>query len=310
MGTDPARETSKNSINQLEIFNQSRPRLQAIAYRMLGSIVDAEDMVQETFLKWQQASLPKIKNPQAYLTTIITRLCIDRLRSARVQREQYVGTWLPEPIVADFEPQTIVELADSLAMAFLVMLEKLSPIERAVFLLREVFEYDYAEISKIVNKNPTNCRQIIRRAKQHLAGSDSRFNSSVDNAQQLTEKFIQACDRGDLSGLIDLLAADVTLWSDGGGKVTALLKPMQGAIKVARFLIALRRSRLIPNYNFQLIRVNGQPGVACFTHNQIEGVITFEIIAHHIHSIYAIRNPDKLKYVLDFCKKSGERKKE
>ncbi|MGL4881756.1 MAG: sigma-70 family RNA polymerase sigma factor, partial [Waterburya sp.] len=165
MGSHSAKKTSKDSINRLEIFNQSRPRLQAIAYRMLGSITDAEDMVQETFIKWQHASLLEIKNPQAYLTTIITRLCIDRLRSARVQREQYVGTWLPEPIVSNnFEPQAIVELADSLAMAFLVMLEKLSPIERAVFLLREIFDYDYAEISTIINKSPTNCRQIVRRA--------------------------------------------------------------------------------------------------------------------------------------------------
>ncbi|MGL6339961.1 MAG: RNA polymerase sigma-70 factor [Waterburya sp.] len=299
MGTHSAKKTSKDSINRLEIFNQSRPRLQAIAYRMLGSITDAEDMVQETFIKWQQASLLEIKNPPAYLTTIITRLCIDRLRSARVQREQYVGTWLPEPIVSNnFEPQAIVELADSLAMAFLVMLEKLSPIERAVFLLREIFDYDYAEISTIINKSPTNCRQIVRRAKQHLGDSHSRFHSSVNNAQQLTEKFIQACDRGDLSGLIALLAADVTFYSDGGGKVTALLKPMQGAIKVARFLIALRRSRLTPDYTFKQVRVNGQAGVICVADNQIESVITFEIVGCCIQSIYVVRNPDKLGHMI------------
>lgn len=227
MGTHSAKKTSKDSINRLEIFNQSRPRLQAIAYRMLGSIVDAEDMVQETFIKWQYASLPEIKNPPAYLTTIITRLCIDRLRSARVQREQSVGTWLPEPIVSNnFEPP--------------------------------------------------------------------RFHSSVNNAQQLTEKFIQACDRGDLSELIALLAADVTFYSDGGGKVTALLKPMQGAIKVARFLIALRRSRLTPDYTFKQVGVNGQAGVICVADNQIESVITFEIVGCYIHSIYVVRNPDKL----------------
>ena len=244
-----AEERAENySIEGQAIFAQSRPRLQAIAYRMLGTIEEAEDMVQETFLKWQQVSLPEIQSPQAYLTTIITRLCIDYLRSARVRREQYIGTWLPEPIVSHKfdEPKEMVELADSLAMAFLVMLERLSPIERAIFLLREVFEYDYDEISSIVAKNVPNCRQIVRRAKQHLKTDRSRFQVSLARQEQLTHKFIAACDRGDLTGLIELLTADITLFSDGGGKVKALLKPIQGANKVARFLIALGRSKLIP----------------------------------------------------------------
>lgn len=293
------RKAKKDYINRLEIFARSRPRLQALAYRMLGSITDAEDMVQETFIKWQQASFQEIQHPQAYLTTIVSRLCIDRLRSARMQREQYIGTWLPEPIVSDKsdEPKAIVELADSLSMAFLVMLERLSPIERAVFLLREVFEYDYDEISIIVAKNATNCRQIVRRAKQHLGNRRSRFSPSLSNAEQLTQKFIQACSQGDIQELIDLLAADITLWSDGGGKVKALLKPMQGAMKVARFLIALGRSKLIPDYKLKLVWVNSQPGVAYFFKDTIDSVVTFEIVACRIYSIYFVRNPDKLKHV-------------
>ena len=291
------RKARKNSINRLEIFDRSRPRLQAIAYRMLGSITDAEDMVQETFIKWQQASGQEIQYPQAYLTKIITRLCIDRLRSARVQRENYVGTWLPEPIVSrSNEPKAMVELADSLAMAFLVMLEKLSPIERAVFLLREVFEYDYDEISTIIAKNSANCRQIVRRAKQHLANSRSRFSPSLQQQEKLTQKFIQACNQGDLQGLIDLLAADITLLSDGGGKVRALLKPMRSANKVARFLIALRRSKLIPNYDMQLAKVNGQIGVIYSLRGIVQNVVALEIVDRQIYSIYFVRNPDKLKY--------------
>ena len=292
-------QARKNLVHLQAIFAQYRPRLQAIAYRMLGTIEDTEDMVQETFIKWQQVSLQEIQSPQAYLTTIITRLCIDYLRSARVRREQYMGTWLPEPIVSHKfdEPKEMVELADSLAMAFLVMLERLSPIERAVFLLREVFEYDYDEISSIVDKNATNCRQIVRRAKQHLRINRSRFKASLDQQERLTQKFIAACDRGDLPGLIDLLAADIILCSDGGGKVKALLKPMQGATKVARFLIAIRRSKLIPQYDLELVRANGQIGIIYSLEGVVQNVATFEFTARHIQSIYFVRNPDKLRRI-------------
>ena len=221
------------------------------------------------------------------------------MRSARVKRETYIGTWLPEPIVADRadEPKAMVELADSLKIAFLVMLERLSPIERAVFLLREVFEYDYDEISAIINKNSTNCRQIVRRAKQHLATPRSRFSPSLQQQEKLTQKFIQACNQGDLPGLIDLLATDITLWSDGGGKVRALLKPMQGVNKVARFLIALRRSKLIPNYDTQLAKVNGQIGVIYSLRGIVQNVVALEIVDRQIYSLYFVRNPDKLRHV-------------
>jgi RNA polymerase sigma-70 factor, ECF subfamily len=284
--------------NQLEIFERSRSRLQAIAYRMLGTITDAEDIVQETFLKWQQVSFSEIKYPQAYLTQILTRLCIDRLRSIRVRREQYIGIWLPEPIVTSQNDcsQTSIELADSLAMAFLLLLEKLSPIERAVFLLREVFEYDYDEISKIVAKNPTNCRQIFKRAKKHLENNFSRFNPSLQQQKQLTKKFIQACTNGDLQELISLLAKDITIYSDGGGKVRALLKPMKGLLKVARFLIALHHSNLIPTYDLELVKVNGQIGIIYSLQGTIHNIVSLEIIDEQIHNIYFVRNPDKFKY--------------
>lgn len=182
-------------------------------------------------------------------------------------------------------------------MAFLVMLERLSPTERAVFLLREVFEYDYDAIALIVNKNSANCRQIFRRAKQHLQINRSRFVPSLQQQEQLTKKFIDACQLGDLPGLIDLLTADITVYSDGGGKVKALLKPMRGAIKVARFLIALRRSKLVPNYDLELTKVNGQIGIIYIFQGIVQSVVTFEFIDYRIHSIYFVRNPDKLRHI-------------
>lgn len=175
-------------LNRLEDFDRYRSLLFAIAYRMLGSVMDAEDMVQETFLRWQQISDPNVRSIKAYLTTIVTRLCIDRLRSAQVRREQYVGSWLPEPIVTESsgDPSEIAELADSLAIAFLVLLERLSPLERAIFLLREAFGYDYNEIGQIVDKKTANCRQIARRARQHLTEKRSRFSTSPQQQEQLT----------------------------------------------------------------------------------------------------------------------------
>ena len=293
------RETDSNTTEQLKIFNQYRPKLQAMAYRMLGTVTDAEDLVQETFIKWRKVDVWDLKNPQAYLMTIITRLCLDYLRSARVKREQYVGTWLPQPIVSyKNEPIENAELADSLSMAFLVVLEKLSPIERAVFLLREVFEYDYEAIATIANKTTANCRQIARRAKLQLKNHNSRFTPSDEQQQQLTEKFIQACDRGNLSELIALLSADITLYSDGGGKVKALLQPIQGNMKVARFLIALRRSKLIPNYDARLVQVNGQAGILYSLSGVVQTIVALETNNRTIQSIYFVRNPDKLSHLL------------
>ncbi|MFG6095563.1 RNA polymerase sigma-70 factor [Leptothoe sp. ISB3NOV94-8A] len=290
-------------IDRLDVFNQYRSLLFAIAYRMLGSVTDAEDMVQDTFLRWQQASEKSIKSTQAYLTTIITRLCIDRLRSARVQREHYIGSWLPEPIVTESttnsatDPMTVAELADSLTMAFLVLLERLSPLERAVFLLREAFGYDYNEIGQIVEKKAATCRQIFRRARQHLADQRPRFQTSLQQQEQLTYKFMQASQQGDVQGLLDLLAKDITLWSDGGGQVVACLKPLHGAAKVAGFLRAIyrRAQKLGWEYEVELAQINGQPGLVYTRDNTIETVVAIEIVDNRIQSLYFMRNPDKLK---------------
>ncbi|MEO0458159.1 MAG: RNA polymerase sigma-70 factor [Cyanobacteria bacterium P01_A01_bin.114] len=295
-------EPQKNA-DRIEDFNQYRSLLFAIAYRMLGSVMDAEDMVQETFLRWQQASKQNVKSTKAYLTTIVTRLCIDRLRSARAQREQYVGPWLPEPIVAEpsqslnTDPNAMAELADSLTMAFLVLLERLSPLERAVFLLREAFGYDYTEISRIVDKKAANCRQIARRARQHLADQRPRFRASLQQQEQLTHKFMRASQQGDFQGLLDLLAKDITLWSDGGGQVVACLKPLHGAAKVAGFLRAIHRrgKKIGLGYEIELAQVNGQPGLIYTLDGNVASVVAIEIVDNQIQSLYFMRNPNKLK---------------
>ncbi|KST65071.1 RNA polymerase sigma-70 factor [Mastigocoleus testarum] len=283
-------------MNYLETFNQHRPLLLAIAYRMLGTLTDAEDIVQETFLRWQQTRGETVKSAKSYLSTITTRLCIDHLRSARMQREQYVGPWLPEPILTKQrdDPAFQVELADSLSMAFLVILERLSPIERAVFLLREIFEYDYDEIAQMVDKSPANCRQILRRSRQHIAAQRPRFPVSHQQQEQITEKFLEALHQSNLQDLVALLAKDVTYWSDGGGQVPAALKPLHGAMKVARFLLALRRKLLLKAV-FSVIEINGQPGAIAFLDGDIHSVTTFEIVDGYIKSIYSVRNPEKLE---------------
>lgn len=289
-------DLAEAALNPLDAFNHHRRLLFGIAYRMLGSVTDAEDMVQETFLRWQQTPQTRVQSPKSYLATTITRLCIDYLRSARVRREQYVGPWLPEPLLTQQtdDPAEQVELADSLSMAFLVMLERLSPIERAVFLLREVFEYDYPEIAQIVGKSAENCRQILRRSRQHLATERPRFPVSPQHQEQITAQFLDASTQGSLQGLLTLLAPDVTFYSDGGGRVAAALKPLHGSMKVARFLLAIQR-KWLPAASADLIEINGQPGIMLRAESDIHSVMTFEIVDGYIQTIYSIRNPEKLK---------------
>jgi RNA polymerase sigma-70 factor (ECF subfamily) len=285
-------------MSSFDEFNHHRPLLFSIAYRMLGTVTDAEDMVQETFLRWQQTADGTVRSAKTYLATITTRLCIDHLRSARVQREHYIGTWLPEPIVTQSSDTSLdlMALADSLSIAFLTVLERLSPIERAVFLLRDVFEYDYDDISQMVGKSPTNCRQILRRAKQHLADQRPRFPVPRPQQEQITAQFLEASTKGELQDLLLLLAKDVTYCSDGGGQVVAVLKPIHGAAKVARMLLAIRRKWLLNSVS-RLVEINGQPGIVQYVNGMIHNVITLEIVDGCIQTIYNVRNPEKLKQI-------------
>ena len=286
-------------MNSTDVFDRNRPLLFSIAYRMTGSVMEAEDAVQEAYLRWQQASEDEIRSPSAYLSTVVTRLCIDRLRSARVRREQYVGPWLPEPVLGE-QAQEIggkVELEDTLSMAFLVMLESLTPVERAVFLLREVFDYEYAEIASLVEQSEANCRQISRRARQSVVARRPRFESSPQQEERLMEGFLQASLDGDMEALLALLSEDVTLYSDGGGKTRAALRPIYGADKVARFFTGIL-SNIPPDFAVRRTRVNGRPGlVGYFGDGSPQSVVSIEVAEGSIRTIRLVVNPEKLENV-------------
>ncbi len=226
---------------------------------MLGSVADAEDVLQEAYLRWQRASREEIRSPKSYLSAVVTRLSIDKLREARARREEYVGSWLPEPLPtevgSEIDGLNVLDLDETLSMAFLVLLESLSPIERAVFLLREVFDYDYAEISQIVGKSEVNCRQIAHRAHRSIAARRPRFESSPEQEERLVESFIQACTHGDMENLVSLLAEDVTLWTDRGGEARAPLNRIYGREKVVRFFFSVL-GKDSPAF-LRRIRING-----------------------------------------------------
>jgi len=258
-----------------ETFERHRSLLFSISYRMLGSVMEAEDVVQEAFLRWQGASGREIRAPKSYLSTVVTRLSIDRLRSAKARREEYVGPWLPEPLATGegSDVAGAVALDETLSMAFLVLLESLTPVERAVFLLREVFDYDYEEISHLVGKSETNCRQIAHRARGYVAARRPRFERSPEQQERLTERFVEACSTGDMPALLELLAEDITLWSDGGGRVRAALNPIYGPEKVTRFLLGVLR-KTPPTFVSRLARVNGQPGIVGYVEGRPASVLT------------------------------------
>jgi RNA polymerase sigma-70 factor (ECF subfamily) len=280
-----------------EVFASARPMLFSIAYRMLGSVMDAEDVVQDAFLRWDEAAETEVRSPRAFLTTIVTRLAINHLRAARNKRETYVGPWLPEPLVTEDKPDT-VELAESLSMAFLVLLERLAPIERAAYLLHEVFDFEYGEIAKIVDKTEANCRQLVVRARKRIGSSQARFEADPAQAKRLVERFTEASFAGDLEGLVAVLAEDITLWGDGGGKVRgAALKPVHGATPVARFLIGIM-GRVVPAETVvRPAELNGQPGFIAYVSGRPLGALIFDIRDGRIQTIYAVGNPDKLQSI-------------
>jgi RNA polymerase sigma-70 factor (ECF subfamily) len=283
--------------NHTEVFATYRPLLFAIAYRMLGSVADAEDITQEAFLSWNAAEEP-VHDAKAYLTTLTSRLCINHLHSARVQREVYVGPWLPEPLLTEqvTDPGARVELAESLSMAFLVLLETLSPMERAVFLLHDVFDYDFGEVAGIVERSETNCRQMAHRARQRLAERRPRFTADREACERVTAQFVTACASGDLHELMATLSADVTLLSDGGGKVHAALNPIYGPEKVARFLLGVLR-KMPAGFSARMAEINGQPGIIGYADGQPHTILTLDIWNDGIHGVYIEVNPEKLMHL-------------
>jgi RNA polymerase sigma-70 factor (ECF subfamily) len=285
----------------VESFETYRTYLFSIAYRMLGSAMDAEDMVQETYLRYQTTPATSINSLKAYLTTIITRLCVDQLQLARRKREVYPGPWLPEPITAvdTLEPvEERVDSYESISLAFLVLLEELQPIERAVFLLREVFEYDYDEIATFLGKSEAACRQSFSRAKKHLAEHRPRFPSSPETHRQMLTSFYQAVQAGEMSSLMNMLAEDATLWADGGGNVKgAATRPIHGRDAVARFTLGATRRFLPDGYYPELAQINGELALIVRSPDRVFFVLTIEVEAQHIQTIRVIANPEKLAHV-------------
>lgn len=281
---------------RLDSFDEYRPFLFAIAYRMLGSVMDAEDMVQEAFLRWQNAPEGEVQSPKAYLVTVVTRLCLDHLKSARVRREEYIGPWLPEPLVTEGR-QEVAEaamLSESLSMAFLVMLESLTPTERAVFLLREVFDYEYREIADILDKTEEAVRQMAHRARQHIQSRRPRFHASREQTQRALLRFSETLATGDMTGLLALLAPDVTVWSDGGGKVAAARNPVQGQDHAARFLLGLVR-KAPHGFTPRLAEINGQPGIIGYVAGQPFLVLLLDVADDQVMGVRFVLNPDKLR---------------
>ena len=282
-----------------ESFETYRPYLFSIAYRMLGSAMDAEDMVQETYLRYQTTPAEPIRSLKAYLTTIIIRLCMDQLHLARRKREVYVGPWLPEPILttttpSSEDPAERVDREESISLAFLVLLEQLQPFERAVFLLREVFEYAFAEIANMLGKSEAACRRSFSRAKQHLKEHRPRFPASPETHRELLSGYFQAVENGEMTALQNLLAEEVTLWADSGGKVKgAALRPISGRDAVARFSVGTKRF-LPEDYRVEMAEVNRQPALIFRTGDQALLVLTIEVEEGHIQAIRLIANPEKL----------------
>ena len=276
-----------------------RPLMLSIAYRMVGSFSEAEDLVQEAYLRYHEAG-DDVKSPKAYLSTVTTRLAIDHLRSARVRREQYTGTWLPEPLLADPAPDAAAraETADTLSLALLVVLETLSPVERAVFLLRDVFDYSYAEIAEIVGKSEENCRQLASRARRHVEERSPRFEPSREQRDELSRRFLAAVTDGDTDRLVEMLAKDAAFYGDGGGKAQAIPKPLHGDVKVARLLSGLARVARRDGYTLRPAEVNGQPGALSFyPDGRLLGVLAFDVVDGRIQTIRSIVNPDKIAHI-------------
>lgn len=282
-------------MDHVETFNQHHAPLFSIAYRMTGSAMDSDDILQEAFLRWQSAPADDIQSPKAYLSTIVTRLCLDYLRSAQTRRETYIGPWLPEPLMTESLTDTVA-LAESLSLAFLALLESLSPVERAIFLLREVFDYEYGEIARIVDKSEANCRQLFKRAKDYIAARRPRFDPSPEQQKQIALQFTHACATGDMNGLLSLLADDIVLYSDGGGKTTAALNPIYGPDKVARYLLGVL-AKAPSNFMAKLGTANGQPAILSYTNDKPYSVLALHIAEGRIVSIQNVLNPDKLRGV-------------
>ena len=292
--------TSAEALTLAEDFEEHRQLLFGVAYRMLGTAAEAEDIVQDAYLRSAAVPRDEIRNLRSYLVTVVTRLCLDQLKSARVQREQYIGPWLPEPVLtsdADWRlaPEGVIDLRESVSMAFLVMLERLSPVERAVLLLHDVFDYSHAEAAEIVGKSEPACRQLLKRARGRVAEPRRRFAPTSEEQVRITAQFLTAAQTGDVQSLLALLSRDVVAYADGGGKVASARRPIYGADKVARFAAAVPRKEQTDRAD--LVEVNGCPAALLWTGHRLASLVALDIAGGRIQHIFVQRNPDKVRRI-------------
>jgi RNA polymerase sigma-70 factor, ECF subfamily len=286
-------------MNETEqLFTMHRPLLFSLAYRMLGSVQDAEDIVQEAYIALSETKTEHVLNSKAYLCKIVTNRCIDLLKSAKKQRETYTGPWLPEPLLIDSkeDPAQNYIMKESLSTAYLLLLEQLSETERAVFLLREVLQYEYDVIADVIGKSGTNCRQIFHRAKKAIGNHRRSDQLTPAKAKELSEQFVSAIITGNVSKLLSLLAVDATLFSDGGGKTKAALFPILGAERISRFYMGIL-AKTTEDFSFEFTTVNGDPGIVLYIESQVYGVLSLHVQDDLIQKIYWVANPDKLSHI-------------
>ncbi|MCU1384468.1 MAG: polymerase sigma-70 factor [Acidobacteria bacterium] len=288
-----------NDAARTSVFEDHRRLLFSIAYRMLGSVADAEDALQDAFIRWQRASETDVRSPKAFLVTIVSRLCVNHLQSARVQRETYVGEWLPEPLVTDpgGDVSRIAEVDESVSMAMLLLLERLTAVQRAVFLLGEIFDYTHAEIAGMLGISEANCRQLLKRARQHVRTHRPRFSASGRQHTELLERFSRAAGSGDMDGLLALLSSDVVMHTDGGGKANALPLPLYGPDKVARASVFGLSKLKTLNPLQRIVEINGEPGIVSYVAGRPQSVFTIEVHDGRIRAIYIVTNPEKLSHL-------------
>ncbi|HEY4371001.1 MAG TPA: RNA polymerase sigma-70 factor [Burkholderiales bacterium] len=278
-------------------FNAHRSRLFGVAYRMLGSRAEAEDVLQDAYLRWHAARAEEIRSPEAWLVTVTTRLSIDRLRELKTEREHYPGAWLPEPLVepeTDETPERLLEFSSDVSTAFLLVLERLGPEERAAFLLREVFDIDYVEVAQMLGKSQATCRQLVHRAKERVRQNRPRFEVSRAAHMRLLERFIAASNSGDLAQLKALFAEDATFTGDGGGKAPAISRVLHGADRIARLFHVIAR-RFGPVFEYRMAEINGAPGLLRYVDGRLETIFTMVTDGQKILDLYSLRNPDKLR---------------
>lgn len=283
----------------LQFFQSQRRRLFSIAYRMLGVRADAEDVLQDVYLRGQNTDMNRLDSPEAWLVTVTTRASIDRLRAVKTEREAYIGTWLPEPMVEDESaesPEDVIERADNIAYALLVVLERLGPEERAAFLLKQVFDHDYPDIARILGRSEASCRQLVHRAKERVQREQPRFSVTPQMHREQLRRFIEAAQSGDHQKIMALLSPDVQSAGDGGGKMPATFKLLYGADRVARLYYALAR-RIGPHLSYRFARINGELGLLRYFDGELKCALSFVINDDGIAAIYSVRNPDKLKHI-------------